>query len=81
MEYALEHIPEILGIVVAVLVTIALWDAILKTGRNTKLMVDEQRKTNAILLAAFDLEEGPPVKGLPRIVKARRQAPGAPSAQ
>ena len=78
MEYALEHLPEILGIVVAAVITIALWDAILKTGRNTQAMLGELRKTNAILLAAFGLEEGPPAKGVPRIVKARKDAPEPP---
>jgi len=72
MEYALEHLPGLLGIVLAAIITIALWDAILKTGRNTQAMLAELRKTNAILLAAFGLEEGPPVKGVPRIVKAHK---------
>ena len=78
MEYALEHLPEILGVVLAVIITIALWDAILKTGRNTQAMLAELRKTNAILLAAFGLEEGPPAKGVPRIVKAHKGPPDPP---
>jgi len=78
MEYALEHLPGLLGIVLAAIITIALWDAILKTGRNTQAMLAELRKTNAILLAAFGLEEGPPAKGVPRILKARKGAPESP---
>jgi hypothetical protein len=78
MEYALEHLPEVLGIMLAAIITIALWDAILKTGRNTQAMLAELRKTNAILLAAFALEEGPPAKGVPRIIKSRKDAPELP---
>jgi hypothetical protein len=78
MEYALEHLPEVLGVVLAAIITIALWDAVLKTGRNTQAMLAELRKTNAILLAAFGLEEGPAAKGVPRIVKSRKDPPELP---
>jgi len=78
MEYALEHLAGLLGIVLAAIITIALWDAVLKTGRNTQSMLAELRKTNAILLAAFGLEEGPSAKGIPRIVKVRKGPPEPP---
>lgn len=75
MERLIENIPVLLSALVSLLVMIALIRAVLRTDQSTRATLDEVRKTNAILLIAFDLEDAPPVKGKPRIVKARKTAP------
>ncbi len=72
MERLIENLPVLLGALLGMLLAVSLIAAILRTDQSTRATLNEVRKTNAILLAAFDLEDAPPVKGRPRIVKARK---------